>query len=132
MYSVTVRGHFMIAHSLTGAVFGPARNLHGATYVANVTFRRPTLDENAIVVDMGRAGAALAQVLDGLNFRNLDDDPDFAGKNTTTEVLARDVFERMAARIAAGDLGPGSDGLVSMAVSLEESPVARAAYEAPL
>ena len=132
MYSVSVREHLMIAHSFRGEVFGPAQNLHGATYVVDVEFRRAELDSNGIVVDIGRAGMALKTVLEELNFKNLDDEPRFAGKNTTTEFLARHVFGRLAEKVAEGSLGPGADGLVSMKVTLKESHVAWAAYESPL
>ena len=107
MYTVSVRDHMMIAHSFTGAVFGPAQKLHGATYVIDVEFRRPDLDADGIVVDIGRAGETLRGVLAGLNFSNLDDDPAFAGRNTTTEFLARVLFDRVVAAIHRGDLGPG-------------------------
>src|SRR5512138_2637189 len=97
MYSVTVRGHMMIAHSFKGAVFGPAQRLHGATYVVDVEFRRPQLNADGIVVDIGRAGEVLTQILGALGYRNLDDEPAFAGRNTTTEFLARVVFDRVLA-----------------------------------
>ena len=132
MYSVSVREHLMIAHSFQGEVFGPAQNLHGATYVVDVEFRRGELDSNGIVVDIGRAGIALKTVLEALNFKNLDDEPRFAGKNTTTEFLARHFFDRLAEKVADGSLGPGADGLVSMKVTLKESHVAWAAYEGRL
>ena len=132
MYSVSVREHFMIAHSFQGEVFGPAQNMHGATYVVDVEFRRPELDSNGIVVDIGRAGETLKAILSELNFKNLDDEPQFAGKNTTTEFLARHFFDRIATKIADGSLGPGADGLVSMKVTLNESHVAWAAYEGDL
>ncbi len=132
MYSVCVRDHFMIAHSFRGEVFGPAQALHGATYVVDVTFKRPDLDENGIVVDIGRAAEALKAVLAELNYRNLDEDPAFAGKNTTTEVLARTIFDRMAARIAAGELGPGAEGIGALEVRLGESHVAWASYQSGL
>src|SRR3977135_4130421 len=102
MYSVTVRDHMMIAHSLRGEVFGPAQRLHGATFIVDVEFRRPDLDANGIVVDIGRATDALAAILDGLSYRNLDDEPAFKGRNTTTEVLAREIFDRLAAAIGRG------------------------------
>ncbi len=132
MFSVTVRGHFMIAHSFTGEVFGPARRLHGATYVVDVELKRPALDPNGIVVDIGRASAALEQVLAELNYRNLDEAAEFAGRNTTTEFLAYTLFERIADRIAAGELGPGADLLCGLRVTLHESHVASASYEAAL
>jgi 6-pyruvoyl-tetrahydropterin synthase len=122
----------MIAHSFQGEVFGPAQNLHGATYVVDAEFRRENLDPNGIVVDIGRAGEALKAILADLNFRNLDDEADFTDQNTTTEFLAGAIFRRLETRIAEGSLGPGSDGLVSMKVTLHESHAAWAAYEAPL
>ncbi len=132
MYTVGVRDHFMIAHSLAGEVFGPAQRLHGATFVVDVEFRRPELDECGIVLDIGLAGRALHEVLEGLNYRNLDAEPELAGRNTTTEALARIIFERLAARIRAGQLGSGARGLESLCVTLHESHVAWAAFEAPL
>lgn len=129
MYSVTVRDHFMIAHSLRGEAFGPAQGLHGATYVVDVTLRRPRLDDDGVVVDIGRARTALARVLEGLHHRNLDEVPELAGQNTTTEFLARLVFERMAAALHRGELGPGADGIAAIAVTLHESHVAWGAYE---
>jgi 6-pyruvoyl-tetrahydropterin synthase len=125
MFSVTVRDHVMVAHSFRGEVFGPAQRLHGATYVVDATFRRATLDADGIVIDIGRATEALRAVLDGLNYRNLDDEPDFAGMNTTTEVLARVIADRLAEDVG----GLGLDGL---AVTLHESHVAWASYERPL
>jgi 6-pyruvoyl-tetrahydropterin synthase len=132
MYSVNVRDHFMIAHSFAGAVFGPAQRLHGATYVVDATFTRRELDDDGVVVDIGLASQALKSVLEALNFRNLDEDPAFAGRNTTTEFLARVVFDQLAARIAAGGLGPGAAGLHGLQVTLHESHVAWARYEAEL
>jgi len=132
MYSVTVRDHIMIAHSLKGDVFGPAQKLHGATFVVDVEFRSPALDADGIVVDMGRATEALRTVLAGLSYRNLDDEPAFTGRNTTTEFLARTIFDRMAALVAAGSLGSGAKRIVSMRVALQESHVASASYEAVL
>jgi 6-pyruvoyl-tetrahydropterin synthase len=132
MYSVNTRDHFMIAHSFRGDVFGPAQRMHGATYVVDVEYRRPSLDDDGVVVDIGRAGDVLRQVLAELNYRNLDEVPEFAGKNTTTEFLAREIFERIKARGRAGELGAGVAGIESMRVVLHESHVAWAAYEAPL
>lgn len=132
MYTVCVRDHFMIAHSFRGAVFGPAQRLHGATYVVDVELRRPELDADGVVADIGRAAETLKTVLADLNYRNLDDDPAFAGRNTTTEVLARTVFDRMATRIAGGALGPSAQGLTGMRVTLLESHIAWASYEADL
>jgi 6-pyruvoyltetrahydropterin/6-carboxytetrahydropterin synthase len=132
MFSVSVRDHFMIAHSFKGSVFGPAQKLHGATYVVDMEFRRGELDPDGIVVDIGRAGDGLRELLSALNFRNLDDDPTLRGRNTTTEFLAFVIHERMAAKIAAGELGPHARGLTSLRVMLHESHVAWAAYEAAL
>jgi 6-pyruvoyltetrahydropterin/6-carboxytetrahydropterin synthase len=132
VFTVSVRDHFMIAHSFSGQVFGPAQKLHGATYVVDVEFRRPELDPDGIVVDIGRASDGLREVLAALNFRNLDDEPAFRGKNTTTEFLAFVVHERMAKKIAAGELGPHARGLASLRVTLHESHVAWAAYEGAL
>ena len=132
MYSVTVRDHLMIAHSFKGEVFGPAQRLHGATFIIDVEFRRTALDEHDIVVDIGRASEVLRELLAELNFRNLDEQDEFSGRNTTTEFLARVVFERMAARIAAGSLGESARAMHSMRVTLHESHVAWAAYEAAL
>lgn len=132
MYTVSVRDHFMIAHSFRGVVFGPAQKLHGATYVVDLAFRRAELDGDGIVVDIGLASAALKAVMDELNYRNLDDDPAFAGRNSTTEVLARTIFDRVAARIAAGELGAGAAEIESLAVTLHESHIAWASYEGRL
>ncbi|MCW5634350.1 MAG: 6-carboxytetrahydropterin synthase [Rubrivivax sp.] len=132
MYSVTVRDHVMIAHSFRGAVFGPAQRLHGATYVVDVEFTRAELDGDGVVVDIGRAAQALKAVLEPLAFRNLDELPEFAGRNTTTEFLARVVFDRMAARIAAGELGPHAGGLLRMKATMHESHVAWASFEGTL
>ena len=129
MFSVTVRGHMMIAHSFTGDVFGPAQRLHGATFVVDVEFRRPALDADGIVVDMGRATDAVNAVLGDWNYRNLDEDPSFAGRNTTTEFLARVVFERIVGAIRRGDLGPGAGAVESVRVTLHESHVAWAAFD---
>jgi 6-pyruvoyltetrahydropterin/6-carboxytetrahydropterin synthase len=132
MYSVCVRDHFMVAHSFKGEVFGPAQRLHGATYVVDVELRRPELDADGVVVDIGRATDVLRAVLAELNYRNLDDEPSFAAKNTTTEFLARAIFDRMAAKIRQGALGGTASGLAAMRVTLRESHVASAAYEADL
>jgi 6-pyruvoyl-tetrahydropterin synthase len=132
MFSVSVRDHFMIAHSFKGPVFGPAQKLHGATYVVDVELKRRELDADGIVVDIGRATDVLREELTALNFRNLDDEPAFRGKNTTTEFLAFVIYERLAARVAAGDLGPHARGLAALRVTLHESHVAWAAYEGAL
>ena|SRR5688572_6339459 len=129
MYTICVRDHFMIAHSFDGAVFGPAQKLHGATYVVDVEMRRKELDKDGIVVDIGLAGEALRAVVSNLNYRNLDEEPAFAGRNTTTEFLSHLIFERLAERIRNGDLGPGALQLISMRVTLHESHIAWAAYE---
>jgi 6-pyruvoyl-tetrahydropterin synthase len=129
MYSVTVREHMMIAHSLRGEVFGPAQRLHGATYVVDVEFRRRELDQNGIVVDIGRASDELRKVVGGLSYRNLDEDAAFAGRNTTTEFLARVVFDRIADAIRQGALGDGAAAIESVRVTLHESHVASAAFE---
>jgi len=132
MYSVNVRDHFMIAHSFRGEVFGPAQRLHGATYVVDLELRRPELDPDGIVADIGLLTAMLRTVLAELNFRNLDEEAVFHGRNTTTEFLARAVFDRVAARIDAGELGQHAGGLCAMKVTLHESHVAWAAYEGEL
>ena len=111
MYSVTVRDHVMIAHSFKGEVFGPAQRLHGATYVVDVELTRPDLDADGLVVDIGRATEALHQVLADLNYRNLDEIPAFAGRNTSTEFLARVVFDGLVVAMRRGDLGPGASGV---------------------
>jgi len=129
VYSVTVRAHFMIAHSLKGELFGPAQNLHGATYVVDATFRRPELDADGVVVDIGRATDQLAALLANFNYRNLDDEPAFSGKNTTTEFLAREIFDRLVRAIHAGVLGEGARGISSLCVTLTESPSAWGSYE---
>ena len=132
MFSVTVRDHMMIAHSFRGEVFGPAQRLHGATYVVDATFSRQDLDEDGLVVDIGCAQRELAAVLGDLNYRNLDDDSVFAGQNTSTEVLARFVADRIADRIEAGNFGDNARRLSALKVTLHESHVASAAYERPL
>ena len=132
MFSVTVRDHIMVAHSFSGAVFGPAQRLHGATFVVDATFRRPRLDEDNIVVDIGRAGAELHAICAGLGYRNLDDEPAFAGVNTSTEFLAKVIADRLAEKVSAGDLGPGAAGLTGIAVTLHESHLAWATYERDL
>ena len=132
MFSVTVRDHMMVAHSFRGEMFGPAQRLHGATFVVDATFRREALDSDSVVVDIGRATEALRAILAALNYRNLDDEPDFAGVNTTTEVLAQTVADRLVDRIHAGDLGEGARGIAAVAVTLHESHVAWASFERPL
>lgn len=132
MYSVTVRDHIMVAHSFRGAVFGPARALHGATFLVDVTFRRPGLDPDNIVVDIGRARTVLREILDVLDYRNLDEVEAFRGLNTTTEFLARTIHDQVSDAIAAGRLGPDAGGVTALAVSLHESHVAWASYEGPV
>jgi 6-pyruvoyltetrahydropterin/6-carboxytetrahydropterin synthase len=132
MYTVRVRDHVMIAHSFRGEVFGPAQKLHGATYVVDVEFRSTSLDENGIVIDIGLATDAVHKILGELNYRNLDDEPAFKGRNTTTEVLARWVFDRVAAAITSGDLGAGGRAVEGLGVTLNESHVASASYEGHL
>ena len=132
MYSVTVRGHMMIAHSLTGDVFGPAQRLHGATYVVDVEFRRSALDANGIVVDIGRATDALNTVLGGFSYRNLDEEPSLKGKNTTTEFLACHIHGLLCAALRQGKLGEGGRGVTGLKVLLRESPLAWAAFEGPV
>jgi 6-pyruvoyl-tetrahydropterin synthase len=122
----------MIAHSFRGETFGPARRLHGATYVVDLELRRPDLDPDGVVVDIGKLGDCLRAVLNELNYRNLDEAPEFTGRNTTTEFLAREIFDRVAVRIEDGQLGSNTAGLSSMRVTLRESHVAWAAYEGSL
>lgn len=129
MFSITVRDHVMVAHSFRGAVFGPAQALHGATFVVDATFRRPELDADNIVVDIGLATEQLSACLADLNYRNLDDLPEFAGINTSTEFLAKVIADRLAERVHAGALGEGARGLTGIAVTLHESHVAWADYE---
>jgi len=132
MFSVTVRDHMMIAHSLRGEVFGPAQALHGATFVVDATFRRSVLDADNIVVDIGRAAEELHAVVGELSYRNLDEEAAFAGTNTTTEALAQVVADRLAERVRTGALGDGALGLEGIAVTLHESHIAWASYERAL
>jgi 6-pyruvoyl-tetrahydropterin synthase len=132
VFSVTVRDHMMIAHSLRGEAFGPAQRLHGATYVIDATFRRAELDGDGMVVDIGRAAGELHAVVEGLTYRNLDDDPALAVQNTTTEVLARVIADRLADRVHDGALGEAARGLDGLVVTLHESHVAWASYERAL
>ena len=132
MFSITVRDHVMIAHSFRGEVFGPAQRLHGATYVVDAAFRRGELDADNIVVDIGLATEELGAVLADLNYRNLDDEPDFAGVNTSTEFLAKVIADRLADKVHAGALGEGARGLAGITVALHESHVAWASYERTL
>ncbi len=132
MFSVTVRDRFMIAHSFRGELFGPAQRLHGATYVVDATFRRPALNDDGVVVDIAAAGNLLGGVLGEFNFHNLDELPGLAGRNTTTEFMAKVIFDRLAAQIAKGALGDDGRALTGLKVSLAESDVAWAAYEGAL
>jgi 6-pyruvoyltetrahydropterin/6-carboxytetrahydropterin synthase len=128
MYTVSVRDHFMIAHSFQGEAFGPAQRLHGATYVVDLEFQRPELDANGMVVDIGLAADVLKTTLAALNYRNLDEETAFKGRNTTTEFLAHEIFTRIAAAIGRGDLGAAASGVESVCVTLHESHVASASY----
>lgn len=132
MFSVTVRDHMMVAHSFRGEVFGPAQRLHGATFVVDVTFRGPALDADGVLVDIGRATDQVHEVVAGLGYRNLDDEPQFEGVNTTTEVLARAVADAVAERLRAGRLGAGPGQVTDLVVTLHESHVAWASYERPV
>ncbi|MFJ5773096.1 6-pyruvoyl trahydropterin synthase family protein [Streptomyces sp. NPDC093094] len=129
MFSITVRDHIMIAHSFRGEVFGPAQRLHGATFLVDATFRRDRLDEDNIVVDIGLATRELGAVAAELNYRNLDDEPDFKGINTSTEFLAKVIADRLVERIHQGAMGEGAKGLAGLTVTLHESHVAWASYE---
>ncbi|MEL6544746.1 MAG: 6-carboxytetrahydropterin synthase [Myxococcota bacterium] len=132
MFSVTVRDHMMIAHTLKGEVFGPAQKMHGATYVVDVEFRRPELDGNQIVVDIAKATNTLKETLKVLTYKNLDEVEELSGLNTTTEILAKWIFDRLAQAITEGELGEGAHAIASMRVSLQESHIAWAAYDAAL
>ena len=132
MFSVTVREHLMIAHSFRGEVFGPAQRLHGATFLVDATFRRPELDADNIVVDIGLATRELSEVVGKFSYRNLDDEPEFAGINTSTEFLAKVIADRLADRVEAGALGEGARGLTGITVTLHESHIAWASYERTL
>ena len=132
MYSVRVRDHMMIAHSFNGEIFGPAQQLHGATYVVDVEFRRVELDPDGLVIDIGLAGKAVNEVLAAFNYRNLDDEEGFRGMNTTTEFLAKVIFDRLVARIRDGGLGDSASGLDSLCITLGESHIAWASYDGGL
>ncbi|WP_128375707.1 6-pyruvoyl trahydropterin synthase family protein [Streptomyces cavernae] len=132
MFSITVRDHLMIAHSFRGEVFGPAQRLHGATFLVDATFRRAELDDDNIVVDIGLATRELGDVVSALNYRNLDNEPDFADTNTSTEFLAKVIADRLAERVHAGALGEGAKGLAGITVTLHESHIAWASYERAL
>ncbi|OIJ93156.1 6-pyruvoyl trahydropterin synthase family protein [Streptomyces monashensis] len=132
MFSITVRDHIMIAHSFRGEVFGPAQKLHGATFLVDATFRRQQLDQDNIVVDIGLATQELRLITAELNYRNLDDEPDFAGVNTSTEYLAKVIADRLAERVHKGNLGEGAKGIAAVSVTLHESHIAWASYERAL
>jgi 6-pyruvoyl-tetrahydropterin synthase len=132
MYTITVRDHMMIAHSFRGELFGPAQKMHGATYVVDVELSRQELDEYGVVVDIGRACQALAEIMALYSYKNLDEEPALAGLNTTTENMARLVFEGMEKKILEGVLGPGSDQISAMKVTLKESHLASASYQKSL
>jgi len=132
VFSITVRDHLMVAHSFRGAVFGPAQRLHGATFIVDATFRRPELDADNIVVDIGLATQELGGVVGELNYRNLDDEPAFAGTNTSTEALAKVIADRLAERVHAGNLGESARELTGISVTLHESHIAWATYERTL
>lgn len=132
MFTVEVRDHIMIAHSFRGAVFGPAQAMHGATFVVDAAFIADALDANGIVIDIGRAHDALKAVLGPLNYRNLDEIPEFKGQNTTTEFLSKYIYDGLAKAARAGELGRPGQELKALRIMLSESHVARASYEAPL
>jgi 6-pyruvoyl-tetrahydropterin synthase len=132
VFSVTVRDHMMIAHSFTGEVYGPAQQLHGATFVVDATFKRAELDDDNIVVDIGRASAELKAIVGAFSYRNLDELPEFTGVNTSTEFLAKVIADRLAGKVAAGELGAGARGLTGIQVTLHESHIAWAGYERTL
>ncbi len=133
MYSLAVSDHVMIAHSFVGEIFGPAQQLHGATFAIEMEVRRAQLDADGLVCDIGRALATLKEILGAFNYRNIDELPEFRGRNTTTEFLAGEIFRRLKSRIAEGALGPGTAGaLASLRIVVRESPVAWAAFEGPL
>ena len=132
MYALEVRDHIMIAHSLAGEAFGPAQKTHGATFVVDAAFFRPELDENDIVVDIGLASDALKAILAEINYQDLDHHPDFTDRRSTTEKLAKWIFDKLVAAIKAGDLGPSADGIEKIRVLMNESHVARGWYEAPV
>lgn len=132
MFRLCVRDHFMIAHSFNGEIFGPAQRTHGATYVVDVVFQRPELDEDGLVIDIGLASETVKAVLSGYNFSNLDEAPEFKGKNTTTEFMAKVIFDQLANAIAEGKMGTTAQGITHMEVKLHESHVAWASYEGAL
>lgn len=132
MYRLCVRDHFMIAHSFNGEIFGPAQRTHGATYVVDVVFQRPELDQDGLVIDIGLASEMVKEVLAAYNYRNLDEVSEFSGKNTTTEFMAKVIFDQLAAAIKAGKMGATAQGLTHMEIKLHESHVAWASYEGAL
>jgi 6-pyruvoyl-tetrahydropterin synthase len=132
MFAVEVRDHVMIAHSFRGEMFGPAQALHGATFVIDAAFLAEALDRNGVVIDIGRAHQVLGAIVKELNYRNLDDIPEFGGFNTTTEFLTRYIFDRLAAAARDGGLGRDGRELAAIRVTISESDVARAWYEGPL
>lgn len=133
MYSLAVSDHIMIAHSFRGEIFGPAQQLHGATYGVEIEFRRAELDEHGLVCDIGLAAQTLRAVLGELNFKNLDELPELRGRNTTTEFMAGEIFRRLKIRVARGEVGPGTAGaLTTLRVVLRESPTAWASFEGAL
>ncbi|MDN7131690.1 6-carboxytetrahydropterin synthase [Halomonas sp. MC140] len=132
MYRLCVRDHFMIAHSFKGEIFGPAQRTHGATYVVDVVFQRPELDEDGLVIDIGLASETVKEVLAGYNFRNLDEEAEFSGKNTTTEFMAKAIFDRLVGAIGEGKMGQTARGITHMEIKLHESHVAWASFEGAL
>lgn len=132
MYRLCVRDHFMIAHSFKGEIFGPAQRTHGATYVVDVVFQRPELDEDGLVIDIGLASETVKEVLAGYNFRNLDEEAEFSGKNTTTEFMAKAIFDKLAGAIGEGKMGQTARGITHMEIKLHESHVAWASFEGAL
>ena len=132
MYRLCVRDHFMIAHSFKGEIFGPAQRTHGATYVVDVVFQRPELDEDGLVIDIGLASETVKEVLAGYNFRNLDEESEFSGKNTTTEFMAKAIFDKLAGAIGEGKMGQTARGITHMEIKLHESHVAWASFEGAL
>ena len=132
MYRLCVRDHFMIAHSFTGEIFGPAQRTHGATYVVDVVFQRPELDQDGLVIDIGLASETVKEVLANYNFQNLDDVSEFSGRNTTTEFMAKVIFDQLADAIKAGKMGATAQGLTGMEIKLHESHMAWASYEGAL
>lgn len=132
MYRLCVRDHFMIAHSFKGEIFGPAQRTHGATYVVDVVFQRPELDQDGLVIDIGLASETVKEVLANYNYRNLDEVSELNGQNTTTEFMAKVIFDQLAAAIKAGRMGETAKGLTQMDIKLHESHVAWASYEGAL